>query len=453
MSNGSVDVLAAPPTAGAYSFRVRPRYAFATIALASAVALAARPGLDATLESGPAASPVRLLGVASDGGARWLVRVGPVSLRPLPGRRVRLGAPLEAWALSPGGSRLAAVSDRASVLDLIDVNRMRTLARVRTRARGSPAAVVWPRPDRLWIVLARPGCCAAGSTTVVAVDPIAERIVARRRLAGGLVRVAESPEGPVLLLAPPAMIGPARLVTVDAAGAVEQLRLDGVSAGEMPTQVVPSVERGRTPALAVDSGRRRAYVLSSRPHAVEIDLRRGSVSDHRLAARPSLLDRLQELLEPSAEASAQVGPVRRAAWIGEGRIALSGYDADVVWRPHGAVEAERRPAGLHVIDTRDWSVRTLDEQASSFVAAAGLLLTSGPGGRGLAAYSPDGRDTLHVLDDRHVEVVATAGSLAYVRTPPEPALQVVDLARGRVVGTSAPGRATLLLERVAAGWE
>jgi hypothetical protein len=171
-------------------------------------------------------------------------------------------------------------------------------------------------------------------------------------------------------------------------------------------------------------------------------------------AQASLLDRLRELLEPSAAAaSAEVGAVRRAAWIGDGRIALSGYDADAVWRPDGSVEGERRPAGLHVIDTRDWSVRTLDERASSFVAATGLLLTSGPGGRGLAAYSPEGRDTFHVLGDRHVEVVATAGSLAYVRAPPEPALQVVDVTRGRVIGTSAPGQATLLLERIAAGWE
>jgi hypothetical protein len=148
-----------------------------------------------------------------------------------------------------------------------------------------------------------------------------------------------------------------------------------------------------------------------------------------------------------------VGVVRRAAWIGEGRIALSGYDGDAVWRPDGSVEAERRPAGMQVIDTRDWSVSTFDERASGFVAAAGLLLTSGPGGRGLAAYSPEGRGVFHVLGDRHVEVVATAGSLAYVRVPPAPALQVVDVTRGRVVGTSAPGRATLLLERAAAGWQ
>jgi hypothetical protein len=432
---------------------VRPRYAFAVIALASVVALAARVGLDATPEHGPAAPPALLLGVSDDRGARSLARIAPVSLRPLPGRRVRLAAPLEAWALSPGGSRLAAVSDRPSLLHLIDVERMRTLGRLRARARGAPAAVVWPRPGRLWIVLALPECCAVGSTTVVVVDPIAGRVVARRRLAGGLVRVAGSPDGPVLLLAPPAIIGPARIVTVDAAGRVEQVPLDGVSAGAMRTEGVSSVKRERAPALAVDSVRRRAYVVSSRPHVVEIDLRRRRASDHRLVAEASLLDRLRELLAPSAAASAQVGVMRRAAWIGEGRIALSGYDADVVWRPDGGVEAERRPAGLHVIDTRDWSVRTLDERASSFAVAAGLLLISGPGGRGLTAYSPEGRDTSHVLGDRRVEVVATAGSLAYVRAPPEPALQVVDVTRGRVIGTSAPERAAPLLERVASGVE
>jgi hypothetical protein len=406
-------------------------------------------GLEMTTGGGPASRPAVLLGVAHDAGGSKLVRVAPVSLRPLPGRRLRLQGPLEAWALSPDDRRLAAVTDRASVLQLIEVERMRTVGRVRTLARGSPAAVVWPRRDRLWIVLSG----AAGTTTVVTVDAIAKRVLARRRLAGRLARVAASPDGPVLLLAPSALIGPAWLATVDAGGAVEQVPLDGVSAGLMPTDLAPSVERVRTPALAVDSHGRRAYLVSSRPYVVEVDLRRRRVSGHRLVAQTSLLDRLRELLEPSAAAYARVGPVRDAAWIGAGRIALSGYDGDAVWRSDGGVEGERRPAGLHVIDTRDWSIRTLDERASTFVAAAGLLLTSGPEGRGLAAYSPDGGERFHVLDGRHLEIVASAGSLAYVRTPPEPALQVVDLAQGRVIGTSAPGRATLLLERVAAGWQ
>jgi hypothetical protein len=431
---------------------VRARYAYGAIALVCGVALVTGAGLEMTSGGGPASRPAVLLGVAHEAGVHKLVRVAPLSLRPLPGRGLPLQGPPAAWALSPDDRRLAAVTDRGSALELIDVERMRTLGRVRTPARGSPAAVIWPRRDRVWIVLAASGCCAVGTTTVVTVDPIAQRVLARRRLAGGLARVAASPDGPVLLLAPSKLIGPTWLATVDAAGAVQQVPLDGVSAGLMATELAPSVEHVRTPALAVDSDGHRAYVVSSRPYVIEVDLRRRGVSGHRLVTQTSLADRLRELLEPSAEAYARVGSVRDAAWIGAGRIAVSGYDGDAVWRPDGGVVGERRPAGLHVIDTRDWSIRTLDERASTFVAAAGLLLTSGPDGRGLAAYARDGGERFHVLDDRHVEIVATAGSLAYVRTPPEPALQVVDLSDGRVVGTSTPGRATLLVERVA-GWQ
>ena len=78
---------------------------------------------------------------------------------------------------------------------------------------------------------------------------------------------------------------------------------------------------------------------------------------------------------------------------------------------------------------------------------------SGREGRGLAAYSRDGAQRFHVLADRRLEIVASAGSVAYVRAPPQPGLQMVDLAHGRVLGTSAPGRATLLHEHVAAGWD
>ena len=425
---------------------MRRRYACAGVALVCGAAFVSGAGLETTPGGAPAVRPVLLLGVADDDGRRELVRVSPVSLRPLPSRRMRMQGPLRAWALSPDDRWLAAVTGRGSVLRLIDAERLRTVGRVRTSARGSPAAVVWPRRDRLWIVLTASG----GATTVITVDAIAHRVLARRRLAGGVVRVAASPGGPVLLLAPTSVIGPAWLATVDAGGAVQQVPLDGVSAGLMSTAAASSVERVRTPGLAVDPDARRAYVVASRPYVLEVDLQRRRVSGHRLVARTSLADRLRELLEPSAAAAARVGPVRDAAWIGAGRIALSGYDGDAVWRSDGAVEDERRPAGLHVIDTRDWSIRTLDERASAFEAAAGILLISGPDG-GLAAYSPDGGERFRVLDGRRVEIVASAGSFAYVRTPPDPALHVVDLVRGRVIGTSAPGRATLLLERTVGG--
>ena len=424
---------------------MRPRYALAVVALVCGVVVVAGGGFGPAPGDERGAAPDMLLGVAREDGVRWLVRIAPDSLRPLRGPRLRLETPVEAWAQSPDDGRLATVSERGSVLDLVDVPAMRRAGRVRTGARGSAVAVLWPRPDRVWIVLA-----VRGSTTVVTIDPSARKVVATRRLAGGLARVAASAGGPVMVLAPPAIVGPARLVKVDAAGSVRQLALDGVSAGAMPTEVAPSVERVRAPALAVDARRQRAYVLSARPYVVEVDLERWRTSGHPLVAEQSLLDRLRELLEPTAEAAIQAGPVRTAAWIGDGRIALSGYDGDVVWRPGGDVVGERRPAGLHVIDTRDWRVRTIDERASAFASAAGLLLT---GGRGLTAYSQDGAQRFELLGDRRLEIVATAGSLAYVRTQPRPELHTVDLARGRVVGTSAPRRARLLLEHGASGWK
>ena len=141
---------------------------------------------------------------------------------------------------------------------------------------------------------------------------------------------------------------------------------------------------------------------------------------------------------------------RPDTWIGAARIAL--------WDTHGdalALGRRRRgraQAGLRVIDTRDWSIRTLDERAFSFVAAAGLLPTSAREGRGLTAYTPDGDERFHVPDSRHVKIVASAGSLAYVHTPPDPACRW-SISRGRVIGTNAPGRATLLFEHAAAGWQ
>jgi hypothetical protein len=282
--------------ARAYGVGVRPRYRFAAIALGCGVAFAASAWLGAQPAGVPDAPPAVLVAVSHDGGARWLVRVAPVSLRPLPGRRLRLEAPLEAWALSPDNRLLAGVGDRARVLRLIDVERMRALGGcARWRAAGR----------RPWYGRGPAACgsCWRGRAAAVSARPLSWRstrspggVVARRRLAGGLVRVAASPDGPVLVLAPPAVIGPARLVTVEIASAVAQLPLDGVSAGVTPSEGMPSVDRVRAPALAVDAGRRRAYVVSSRPYALKIDLRRGHVSGHRLVPQESLVDRLRELL-------------------------------------------------------------------------------------------------------------------------------------------------------------
>jgi hypothetical protein len=421
---------------------VKRRYLLAVaIVFAGAAALLS----DRSEERAPS-PPEVMLGITNTDGRYWLTRVAPESLRPLAGRRLRLRAPLEGWALSPDDGTVALVTGRAASLRLVALDGMREVARIPTTARGTYASVIWPRRDRLWIVLSDSACCAVGETTVVTVDVQGRRVLTRHTLDGGLARVAPSQRGPVLLLAPSKLLGPARLVSVDAAGAVRQLPLSGVSAGMMPTEMAPTIARVRTPGLAVEPEGRRAFVVSSAPWVIEADLRRGRVDAHRLVAHTSLRERLGRLLVPDAQAATQVGAVREAAWIGDGRIAFSGHDSGAVWRPDEGLEAQTWPAGLQVIDTRDWRVRTLDEDASTFVAAGELLVTGGE--RGLIGYAPAG-ERFRVLDARPVEIVASAGSLVYARRRGEPALQVVDAARGRVVGTVEPGRATPL-ERASA---
>jgi hypothetical protein len=175
-------------------------------------------------------------------------------------------------------------------------------------------------------------------------------------------------------------------------------------------------------------------------------LRTLGVRYHRLSPYRSLLDRLHDLLEPPADAQQPVGPVRSAAWLAPGMIVVSGSDAHVSWRPGGGVEHVVRPAGLSVIDTRRWEVRTVDEQAASFMASEHAIVTDGDG---VAVHVP-GRDVARVLDGRRVEALGTAGTLGYVREGR--AVHVVDLDAGRIVATRAGPRTFLLLEPGRGPW-
>jgi hypothetical protein len=423
----------------AYIATVRSWIVIALAAALAGVALAVREGNPREVGT---RVPAALLGV--DRGS--LVRLDPRTLEPLDGRRVRLREPVERWAREPGGSGLAVVTRRGARLRFVDTARMRAIGDLDTGARGLVAALAWPRRDRLWLVLAAPACCATGTTTVVTVDPVRREVVSRRELPAGLARAAATPDGAVLLLAPSTTIGTASLATVDDTGAVNGLRLAGTSAGLLPTEGVPFILRTRQPGLAVDAQRRRAYVVSSRPQLLEVDLRALRVRYHRLSPYRSPLDRLRDLLEPPADAQQPVGPTRVAAWLPPGLIAVSGHDSHVSWRPRGGVDHVARPAGLRLIDTRRWDVRTLDERAASFRTAEGLIVTDG---RGLAIHGPDG--TVRVLEGRRVELLGSAASLAYVRDGPR--LHVVDLTSGRIEATSAAGWPQLLLEPTAGPWE
>ena len=388
------------------------RLAVAGAALAATAVLAAemlRSG--ESIRGGIGDRPPPLLAIADDRGDRRLLQLDPRSLRPLP-RSVRLDERTDGWAWDPGRGRAAVVTAGAAALRLLDVRRMRTLATVRVGEQRALAAVGWPRSDRIWLVLAPGGCCARGTTTVVIVDALRRRVIARRRLGTGLVRVSATPDGPVLLLAPPSGIGPAEVATVDLHGNVDAMRLDDVLAG---AQSGEGVVHFRRPAIAVDPRGRRAYVVSVRSEIVEVDLRHWRARRHPLSARASLLDRIRDLVDPRAEARPPlVGRERTATWLEPGVIAVSGYDSDVLRRPTGALEQSTRPAGLQVIDVRRWQTRTVDPHAAEVHAAGGLLLAADRRRGGLTAYEPDGDRAFHVLENEPNRVPRRRG-IARVR--------------------------------------
>jgi hypothetical protein len=162
------------------------------------------------------------------------------------------------------------------------------------------------------------------------------------------------------------------------------------------------------------------------------------VAYHDVHEPVSLLGRLRNWLEPAAEAKTAEGAERRAVWVGEHLVAVSGQDTHQL-----ATGAEQTtPAGLALIDVRRWTKCILDEQASQFSFSAGTLLAYGTTGNdasqemegmGLTGYGLDGHERFHLFGNEPIYFVETAGHYAYVwRGGQSPV--AVDIRSGKVSG-------------------
>ena len=250
-----------------------------------------------------------------------------------------------------------------------------------------------------------PGCCGLGDTLVSAVDADARSVLWRRDLQGSLQAGAAYRGGFVLVLGPKYAIGPSRLLLVAPDGHVRITRLDQIRSGwQRSGSGDRFVSHQWNPGLALDPASGRAFVVQAGAPVAEVDLRRLSVRYHQLAEPISFLGRLRDWLEPKAEAKAMEGPERRALWLGDGRLAVTGVDYQASVDSHGHQQELDKPAGLKLIDTRNWSVRTLDHTTSSVTFAGGGLFafgtswdsrTSKIGGSGLTAYDRSGRALYH----------------------------------------------------------
>ncbi len=363
-----------------------------------------------------AGGPGPLYGLVAGDGQAALTHVDPLNLQPT-GVRVPLGVFSRAWSFSADRTRLVVASShnstlgRPSALRFVDLGRMRRDgALVLAGETDRIAGTAWTGGRVLALVVGE------RTAHAVAVDPDSRRVVGRVALEGTVRGGAATAGGLVLLLSPRERIGPARLAVVDSRLRVRSAVLERISAGwETHGSGEAYRVRAQVPALAVADG--YAYVLGAggEPSAA-IDLTTLAVTY-----------REERLLARAAKPAKQIDQKARfAAWLGDGLLAVGRQDLDTV---------ERSAAnGVSVLDVRDWSLRTLDAQASSFAAGGGLVFIFAQR-TGLRAFGPDGRERFSALADWQVGEVQVFGRRALVRMAGSVVadVAVLDLDTGRVV--------------------
>ena len=350
-----------------------------------------------------------------------LVRVDRRTLASVSTRRVLVGKSAGAWALSPDGTRVAVGVEEALGVRVLDAMKMRRLRSVATR-NGEIQALAWLTPTRI---------VGAEVTGIFVVDPVAGRLVSARPTEGALVSVARTRNVLVLLLTPDDGIGPARLATLAADGTYRAVELSRVTAGFRYPEVDGGPGEHRVPGLAIDPGRDRAFVVGAGEPVAEIDLGALAVSYHEPARPISLVGRLRNGLEPRAEAKGPLlGAVRRAVWLGDGLIAVTGEDG----RP-GRDGVVTHAAGLSIVDTRTWKIEAVQRAATAATMAGGTLLASAAGypeleGIGLRGYDLEGHQRFHVFGSRAVSVLGQLDGRVFVDDGG--ATYTVDARTGRV---------------------
>jgi hypothetical protein len=385
--------------------------------------------------------PKTVLALEWSGDSVSLVRADAKTLRPGRGQRL----PLARHAYGPSFSldgKLLALGGESGDVWLVDTRRLRVAGSVRAEGYGHVVETAW-LGGRLVALVDR--CCSEeGATeglTVSVLDPVRRRGVMGHTLNGSIQAAERTDSKLVLLVGPRADLGTARLVVADAEGGMATVSLDRIAAGaEVRTGQV--VSRSAKPGLALDRERNRAFVVGAGAPVAEVDLSTLEVRYHDLGAPVSLLGRMRDWLEPAAVAKVLPnGPERHARWLGSGYLAVWGVDNSTTLDQRGNGQTRQSAAGVTLIDTRDWSLRTLDAQASGLAVADGTLLTFGwlwdsvaqqAAGVGLTAYRQDGSRRFHRFRDSPLYAVHVVGSRAFVPVS-ESAYAVLDPQTGRVV--------------------
>jgi hypothetical protein len=342
---------------------------------------------------GTAAAATQPVAVFSpfNGDARTIARLVPFSLTAA-AQRVRLGEYHDNWSFSPGGSLVALGMGGAGEICgrgicIVDVRSMTVASHV--AAPTAVEAVAWLRP-RLVV-----GVLQAGG--IIVGDPVAGTVLQRHRLPYDTYypAAARASAGFAVMFD----TNPARLMLVNARGEPRTVALEGI---------------GPNAAMAADRRAGRAFVFGTGRRVAEVDLRRMSVRYHRVRIPPSRR-------------------WREALWLGDGRLAVWGGSA----------------TGVHVLDTRGWTVRTISRAATAARRAGGrLLVYSEPGlgrraGVGLRVYTRDGTGLVWHRFGKRKLGVEVAGGRAFVSgrdARGRRAAWMVDARSGELIRRLGPSR-------------
>jgi hypothetical protein len=315
---------------------------------------------------------------------------------------------------------------------------MRTIY-VRAVGPGALSAMLWVGSR----VLTLHERCDSSMEFVVR-DVAGARVMSTQTIEGSVVRAGVTDDELVLLVTPGDRIGAARLVVLEASGSMRSTTLRPIAAGE---------ERGREgvtrfvrPALALAG--RRAFVVPAAGPIAEVDL--DSLATLYRAVTPRTI---------AAPAKASEGSTRHALYV-RGVLAVFGRDEEAPLID-GTLHVRGRPAGLEVIDTRSWLVRSIDRDATWTTYGNGLLFATRhtwdsteqrTTGIGVAAYELDGRRRFRLFPRSVVSVEAVHRGRVYVRRDGDHSLRIMRAADGRILGSRALPLPRVLVDRASSYW-
>jgi hypothetical protein len=290
--------------------------------------------------------------------------------------------------------------------------------------RESWLTLGWASRDRV-VAVADDG---VGRQRLLWVDARTRKVLARRAYSGWAAYALPIPGGLALQVGPAEGVGPLRILLLDANGGVRTVTLDGIRTGA-------NYDDGGevlTPAVTVDPDGGRLYAVAVRGTLVaEVELATGAVTYHSLGAS-------------AAKGNVEVW-WRQAVWAGDGRIALTG---DHWPRPRGRLPDGPIPLGVRMIDTRSWTIDTLDPRPNSMHVAGGMVLAAGTryfdaGERtestGLLAFDASGRRAWTRFRGRPVALLGSRGSLVYAWVRRNHTAYVLDRDSGRTLHTIRTG--------------